>query len=467
MNREDPFGELLMRHLDGRATPEERAGVAARLRADPGARAFLREVAEQSVVVADIERTALGREQALRPRETPGPSRRPAAPWLRLRRWKWGLAAAVAVTLLAVAGGRGFARSKPWVVRVAKTTGSSQFFGSRGELQDTLESGLRLSPGDSLETRSCDAWVELDLRDGSRMTIGGRSLLRVLDGKPGNMRFYLVRGSLWASPARPPGNALMALVRDRLRAAPPLMEIDTPTLTMEAQHAQFDLQTSVAETMLRVNKGEARVRQHLDGSLVELAAGQQANASLARHEPLSAQPQPEPVAEWACDLQRVPEVILGRWLPPSRAERPRLGAQPLLWPVPGREPVMLYAVALSVASSSDRPVRVGGGAVLRFRGRTARPQTVRFGFSTQKMRGVFAGKFELDVKSDTFGATGQAWEIRLPVSDFHPRQPQLSLSPEGLELTDVYALTIKDDAGLEINQIELLAGDSPGQSARR
>jgi hypothetical protein len=39
--------------------------------------------------------------------------------------------------------------------------------------------------------------------------------------------------------------------------------------------------------------------------------------------------------------------------------------------------------------------------------------------------------------------------------------PQLAFSPEGLELTDVYALTIQEDVGLEIHHIELVPVRSP------
>jgi hypothetical protein len=165
-----------------------------------------------------------------------------------------------------------------------------------------------------------------------------------------------------------------------------------------------------------------------------------------------------PVNVWSCDLRRIPEVSLGRWLPLAPFEGPRLGAAPLLWPLPDREPVTLYAVALSVARSSDRPVLLEAGSRLVFRGRTDRAQTVRFGFSTQKMRGVFAGKFEVDVRPDSLGPTGQPWEMALPLSEFSPLQPQLSSAPEGLELTDVYALTIQEDAGLEIHHVELEPG---------
>ena len=83
-----------------------------------------------------------------------------------------------------------------------------------------------------------------------------------------------------------------------------------------------------------------------------------------------------------------------------------------------------------------------------------RPQTVRFGYSTQKMRGVFAGKLEIDVQPESLGPAGQSWILTLPLADFRALQPQLSASPDGLEQNDVYALTIIEDAGLELNHIQ-------------
>jgi hypothetical protein len=74
---------------------------------------------------------------------------------------------------------------------------------------------------------------------------------------------------------------------------------------------------------------------------------------------------------------------------------------------------------------------------------------------------MFAGKFELDVQPEALGPAGATWEVSLPVAEFRPLQPELSSSPEGLELTDVYALTIQEDAGLEIQHIELESGRTP------
>ena len=39
---------------------------------------------------------------------------------------------------------------------------------------------------------------------------------------------------------------------------------------------------------------------------------------------------------------------------------------------------------------------------------------------------------------------------------FRPVGPRLSSTTQGLELSDVYALTIIEDAGLEMHQVELL-----------
>jgi hypothetical protein len=140
-------------------------------------------------------------------------------------------------------------------------------------------------------------------------------------------------------------------------------------------------------------------------------------------------------------------------------------AEPLLWPVPERDSVMLYAVALAAWKSSEHPVVLHADSKLRFRGRTERAQTVRFGFSAQKIRGVFAGKFEVDIPTASLGPAGETWEVELPRANFRPLHPQLAAAPEGLELNDVYALTIQEDAGLEIHPVELVPRKASSEHA--
>ena len=441
MSPNDSQHELLLRYLDGRVTPEERLRAAELLRSDSAARAFLRTVSEQAVMVADLERIAAGREEALHPRRAVAEQRRKIVT-VNFRAWQWRAAAAALVMVLAALAFQFRPSARPGIVRVTKVTGSSQYFGSKGKIENALTAGTSLGAGDTLETRSCDAWIELKLRDGSTLTIAGNATLRLLDGEAGGRRFELSQGSLWANPAAG-------------ATGEPLL-IQTPTMTVEVRGAQFNIQTSSTKSIVRVNEGSARVKKNLDGSTVAVANGQQVATALGWKEPFAVKSQPAPIDYWACDLLQVPEVIFGRWFPPTEQQRARLGAEPLLWPISERESMMIYAVALAAWKSSEHPVVLHADSKLRFRGRTERAQTVRFGFSAQKIRGVFAGKFEVDIPPASLGPAGETWEVELPLPNFRPLHPHLAASPEGLELTDVYALTINEDAGMEINHIELL-----------
>ena len=299
-----------------------------------------------------------------------------------------------------------------------------------------------LKAGDTLETLSADSWVELELPDKSRLTVAGHSSLRVLEDRSDvSSQLKLLHGSLWVTPAE--------------RTTSKLLNIQTPSALVETRRAQFDLHACSTETSLRVNEGSTRVRASSAGDEIEVTAGFQVAAELGQRK-LTAAPQPKPVNAWACDLGMVPEVILGRWLPADATARARLGAEPLLWPIPNRDPLLLHAVALSVVQSSERPVLLHRDARLVFQGRTTRPEKIRFGFSTQRMRGAFTGKFEADVPAESLGPVGKLWTVSLPLSAFRALDPRLSPTPDSLELSDVYALTIIEDAGLELNHLELI-----------
>jgi hypothetical protein len=443
----EPERELLLRFLDQAVSEAERQQVAVLLRTNPAARAFLREVAEQSVMVADLERTALATQRELESDSIqPRPQRRTrfAVPF---RVWQWGLATAAALLLVAATVQLLAARAS-WIGKIAWVTGSSQVFASRGRIENTLPVGMRLSPGDTLETRSGDALVGLALKDNSSLVLVGQSVLRILAADSENVRFELGTGQTWVStPDRPSSGSL---------------SIQTPTLVTEARDAQFYLQTTETETTVRVNRGSAKVRQLVDGSIADVPAGHQVTASLSRPQPLVVRPRPAPGNSWTCDLGSLPKSVLGRWASSTEDRGARLAAVPLLWPLQDQKCVLLHLAAVSVLADSERPVLLEGGSRLVFRGRTTRAQTVRFGFVTQRPQGMFAGKFELDVQPEVLGPAGETWEVSLPVAEFRPLQPELSFTPEALELTDVYALTVQEDAGLETHHIEL----RPPRSAR-
>ena len=152
MSPNDSQHELLLRYLDGRVTPEERLRAAELLRSDSAARAFLRTVSEQAVMVADLERIAAGREEALHPRQAVAEQRRKILP-VNFRAWPWRVAAAAVILVLAALAFQFRPNARPGTVRVTKVTGSSQYFGSKGKIENALTAGTSLGAGDTLETR--------------------------------------------------------------------------------------------------------------------------------------------------------------------------------------------------------------------------------------------------------------------------------------------------------------------------
>lgn len=433
MNPDDSRTERLVRLLDGASTAVERAALNAELAADPQSRAVLRELAEEAMAIAEFERTAAAR--TVTPDVVPfprPPTRRVAGLW----------AAAAAAILLLGFGGLWLRAGGRELARVTKVTGASGFFGTRGTAERPVPVGTRLRAGDVVETRSCDSWIELELRDGSKLTVAGHSALRLGRADAGSPQLTLEHGNLWRSPAT-----------NRLADS---LTVRTPTAVLESGGALFNLQATDVESIVRVNDGLARVTRNPGGSTVEIPSGSQVRVALTADLPLAGEPQPAPVTSWTCDMASFPAVAIGRWLPAEGASIARLGAEPLLWPIPGRPPLMLHVVGISAFRSGGRPVELRAESRVRFVGRTQREHPVRFGFSTQKMRGVFAGKFEVDVPARLLAPTGQTWTVDLPVSDLRALHPELSANPDGLEITDIYALTVIEDAGLELQRIEVL-----------
>lgn len=436
MNSDHERLALIRRHVDGTATAADQHALQEALRTDA---AFRRQFARYTNIDAALGSGRLAAAPISQP--VSSPRRQGWANWLS---WRPLTAAAAAFVLAVVVTQVVYARfaERRLVATVAGASGMGQFFGAYGSLQDELHIGAKLAAGDSIETGSSDAVADLALRGGGRLTLGANGALRILEGDDGRTRWNLTRGSVWASP-------------DRQGYA-----IQTHNAVVEAHGAQFDIQTSAERTRLRVNSGTARIRSLLDGHEVEVATGQQIGIGMRRDEPPVVVAQPQPVERWTCSFSPVVEPAYGKWLPDHDSSSMRLSAAPLLWPLPKRAPLLIHVAALRVLRDSPRPVLARNDAALVFRGRTTRSRFVRFGFSTQKVRGIFAGKFETDVPAKELGPVGTEWEARLPLSSFRALHPQLAVSPDGLEIVDVYALTVIADAGLELTHIQLVPRQS-------
>ena len=423
MTLSEEQNELLLRHLNGQLGPDEEAKVADLLRGNAGARAFLRAVAEQAVVVADVERLD---------QHKPQPAKVVTAVF---RPWKWAVAAAAAFVLLAAFV---IATTPPrHVAKVSAILGPCQFIAADGKVRDEVKVGTVLRVGDTIRTRSSSAWVKLDLNGGSLMTIAGRSRLRLLnvDGRRG---FQLAYGNLWATVAESVGAKTVS--------------IQTPTATVEAKVAQFDVEAHSMTSIVRVNSGTANVVRLADGQTADVAADHQAVVSISRNQPFTAARQPEPVNGWNCSLLAGRGAVFGKILPPTTEGRSRLGTIPLLI---GKK-TTIYVANFSVQCSGSPPVLIESGSRVRIRGTTRTESPVYFGITTQRIKGVFFGKYTAKVGAEALGQAGEPWQIEVPLSKFKPKTEHLPDLPIGMELTDIWVFSPEESAELEIHRVEFL-----------
>lgn len=443
MTFSDHQREMIIRYLDQSLDDSDCEQVEAWLHDQKEARDFLREVAEQAILLADLEKMTATAQPSLSERASPVHGS------ILRQVWSGSGNTALGVTIGFIA----VLLTTWWLVawndarrvsdfRVEKVTGSSRYLASTGQTDEALLADSILKIGDSVETRSCDAWVTIRSSDLMQLTIAGHSNLRLTKGDSKQRWIQLTSGAFWVDP--PAGRDQNALF------------IETSTAVIKSMAAQLNIHTTDSETVLRVNRGIAEVTRRIDGRVADVPAGCQLTIVLGAKTSMQVIDQPTPVNSWTCRSMDGSEILVGQLLPPSNRDRLRVGAAPLLWPIPQREPVMLYAAAVAAWKSSRHPVQLQEDSVLWFRGRFQRPKSIRFGFSTQKIQGVFSGKFEIDVDPSRLKQVDDAWEVLLPLAEFFPVQPELGKTPQGLELTDVYALTINEDVGLEINEIELI-----------
>lgn len=436
--------ELLVRFLDGSLSPSEEAELMQLLEQDSSARESLREMSEQVIAVADLERTsvAVRAETARQPQREPNVDEHAFMRGFLRVSFKFVLPLAALVTLTTVVLQEIISKEPATFLKISKVSSASHLHTALGKIEDQLEVNMPVREGDTVESRSCDSWLVLQLGDKSHITLAGHSYLQNLEKEENSVQLRFLTGSLWADFS--PEKGMQSFT------------IQTPTCSIELKNAQFDLHTERFFTRLRVNDGTAVVTRLLDQSRSEVRSGEQIECNIDDAAVFESNEQPLPVDHWQCQLLKGPDISLGTVLPSFENDFANIKAEPLPWKIRHDKHIMLYAVALSVSRSSDQPVLLQSGSTLRYYLSYDEPDRVRFGFSTQRIGGVYAGKFETDIQPSQLGPAGDILEIELDLDAFWPLSPQLSPGPEGLEVSDIYALTIKRDAGLKVHRIEII-----------
>ncbi len=434
--------ELLLRYLDGNLLPEEQARVADLLRSNSEARAFLRDVAEQAVTAADVERTKDSRQRELEarhdwtgnPRKVPGKLRELR---IRLAKWPWAVAAAAVLALIVniyvLHPG-----TEPEIAKITGLSGSLQWTGDGGRVFDDLRVGTELSGG-TIEGMVPGSWFELEFNDGSTVTISGNSMLTFSDH--GQKKLHLKEGSVFGR------------VKPQ-RAGKPML-IYTRSAMLEVLGTQFDVEAGLSATMLNVSEGKVRIKRLSDGNTVDVPAKHRVIVAADREMlPVLV---PDSVNRWISQLHLGPDGAQGKWSPKTDTQAAKLRAIPYTTP----KGKTIYTATFGVSRGDKPPVKLQSDSRLRVRGRIASTQKVYFGVTVRHAGGEFAGRFQTIRPAVEFPG-GQDFEIVLSLKDFQldsslmEMRNKLPSVPFDLAVESFWCHTLDKQAGLEVIDVELV-----------
>ena len=445
MNPPDPKHERLVRHVDGQLSDAEADQVAASLRNDPEARRFLRELAEQAVMIADLERETQGRRAVTQepPLAAPTRGRRariltPSQPFGAVL----AIAASIAILLSAGLLFRKF-QQRGEIATITALDGAIQWTGDGGRVVRDLTVGTKLRGGiiEGIEPLS---WFELQFADGTTVAITGNSTLTFSD--LGQKRLQLKSGTASANVRpQPPGRPMV---------------IQTTSAALEVLGTQFAIETDTSATRLDVTQGRVRVKRLSDGADIDVPARHRVLAA-ADHE-FSVVPVLAPIDSWTSSLPLGPARTFGRWIPPTAGHDAAL----LAVPYTTRVGWTIFVAASGVTGWDDPPVMLHAGTRLRFRGRLAMSSPVYFGVTMRDANGAFAGRFHT-VRSEVEFAVGDDFDLTLPLRDFvldpalKPMAKKLPSRPFELSVETVWCHTLTRRAGLQLCQAEVITPALP------
>ncbi len=391
------------------------------------------------VQLADVLRS----EASQHPRTAPIPNRK------RLFSDSWSgailVAAALVLALLAT----------QWVLdsqesdlqedrQIAKITGLSgplQWTGDSGLVFSELTVGTKL-PGGTIDGQSPESWFELEFKDGSRVVMAGQS--RLIFSDQGQKKLHLIEGSFSAKvESQPAGKPMLVYTRSAV---------------LEVLGTEFEVASELASTFLNVSEGKVRVKRLSDGQLLDVPAKHRVTAAADRLFELERVP--ETVGFWKDRLALGPKGVYGEWQPGNSRE----GRKPTVKSIPhtvedsGRT---IYCTSLRVVSGDGPPVVLRRGSQLFVKGRTAvKSQSLYVGFTLQRLNGDFAGRFQVRLPGEDL-PVNENFELVLDAEDFTLDPSLLEIKhklpdvPFGLTVTDVWCHTLWDQAGLELEKVEL------------
>ena len=358
--------------------------------------------------------------------------------------------AAVAVILLTMVLIFAFRPDKPKhldsqahlpIASISKVSGSMMWIGDGGEADESLREGDSLTGG-TLEIRSLNAWAEIVFTDGSSVWVSGPAALTISDGEAGKM-IRVREGNLSLDVATQlPGRPLRLI---------------TPSAEAVVLGTQFNVNADSTSTSLTVNEGRVRVKRLADGSVQEVAANHRVIAALEQESEFRALPRGNSAHVWKSVFPL--DVRQGHWVTEDTPESGALLAEAHLFQ--GDRGVQIPPILLhsAVVGPTDGPVILSDRARFRIRGHLDRSFKLSIGFGTHFARGGFAGKYSAERAIVVESGEDGRFDLELALEEFSKKNSQFPASASGHELVWFWIQTVKEDVGLKVFSVELLAAE--------
>ena len=324
------------------------------------------------------------------------------------------------------------------IATVTGKAGAVLWTGDGGEVIHDLDAGDSISGG-TLETLAADAWAEVSFTDGTTVAVSGNSAITISE-REGQKIMRLREGSLSVDAAEQPAGLPMLLM--------------TPSAEARVLGTQFNVSTDDLSTRVTVNEGLVEVERLADGSVQDVPENHLVVAALEGETEFKAVPRRKFVEIWKSDLPH--DRRYGEWRPASDGLPGAQQARPMLWRENPEKPILLHLASIDPSPQDSPPVRLSSNSRLRIRGRLDKGHTVVFGLTTLHAGGGFAGKYLFAVPVEPDHGASARFEVDLPIEKFQQEKEVFPASPLGLELADFWALTITENVGLEIIDVELL-----------
>ena len=417
---------LLARLVDGTITLADMEKLELQLDGDPAAQRRYLHYLDLHADLATGERSS--GDQIIAPSEN-----------LRWRRWlAAGLATAAAITLTLALLFRDSGSPTP-VIRVVDLDGPVSWIGD-GHASSQIKVGDTL-PAGTLETLAPDSSAEVEFTDGSSISLAGHSSIAISQ-VDGQKILRLPQGNLSIEAAKQPIGLPMRIV--------------TPSAQAEVLGTQFNVAADEFSARFVVNEGLVRVTRLADGKVEEVAAEEMVVAALEQGTDFTASPRRAFVESWKSELPR--DRLQGQWESGSTSNSGCLRAMPHLWKGERglrEEPVLLYTAVLDPSAGRRPPLRLSEKTRLTIRGRLDREHRIDVGFGTNRTRGGPVAKYAVNngivVGPDEDGR----FSVELDLATFQPMREHFPDSLAGQEVDWLWIQTVKVDAGLVIESVEL------------